>query len=50
MGSRGLTYAPLTAEILSAEISKQLCPLERELRLALHPSRFIIRDLQKKRI
>lgn len=50
MGSRGLTYAPLTAEILSSEISQQLCPLERELRLALHPSRFIIRDLKKKRI
>jgi tRNA 5-methylaminomethyl-2-thiouridine biosynthesis bifunctional protein len=50
MGSRGLTYAPLTAEVLSADINQQLCPLERELRLAMHPSRFIIRDLKKKRI
>jgi tRNA 5-methylaminomethyl-2-thiouridine biosynthesis bifunctional protein len=50
MGSRGLTYAPLTAEVLSADINRQLCPLERELRLAMHPSRFIIRDLKKKRI
>ena len=50
MGSRGLGYAPLTAEILAAEIHQQLGPLERELRQAMHPSRFLIRDLKKKRI
>ena len=50
MGSRGLGYAPLTAEVLVAEIHQQLGPLERELRKAMHPSRFLIRDLKKKRI
>lgn len=50
MGSRGLGYAPLTAELLAADISHELAPLERELRKAMHPSRFIIRDLKKKRI
>ena len=50
MGSRGLGYAPLTAEVLAAEIHQQLGPLERELRKAMHPSRFLIRDLKKKRI
>jgi tRNA 5-methylaminomethyl-2-thiouridine biosynthesis bifunctional protein len=50
MGSRGLGYAPLTAEVLAAEIHQQLGPIERELRQAMHPSRFLIRDLKKKRI
>ena len=50
MGSRGLGYAPLTAEVLAAEIHQQLGPMERELRQAMHPSRFLIRDLKKKRI
>lgn len=50
MGSRGLCYAPLTAEILAAEIAGEVPPLERELRLAMHPARFLIRDLKKKRI
>ena len=50
MGSRGLSYAPLTAEVLAAEINQQLSPVELELRQAMHPSRFLIRDLKKKRI
>jgi tRNA 5-methylaminomethyl-2-thiouridine biosynthesis bifunctional protein len=50
MGSRGLCYAPLTAEILAADIAGEVPPLERELRLAMHPARFLIRDLKKKRI
>lgn len=50
MGSRGLCYAPLTAEILATEIAGEITPLERELRLAMHPARFVIRDLKKKRI
>lgn len=50
MGSRGLCYAPLTAEILAADIAGEIPPLERELRLAMHPARFLIRDLKKKRI
>jgi len=40
----------LTAEVLAAEINQQLSPVELELRQAMHPSRFLIRDLKKKRI
>ena len=50
MGSRGLCYAPLTAELLAADIAAEIPPLERELRLAMHPARFLIRDLKKKRL
>jgi len=50
MGSRGLSYAPLTAEILACDIAGETSGLEQDLRLAMHPARFIIRDLKKKRI
>ena len=50
LGSRGLSYAPLTAEILAAEISGEIPPLQRELRLAMHPARFLIRDLKRRKI
>ena len=50
LGSRGLSYAPLTAEILASEISGEIPPLERELRLAMHPARFLIRDLKRRKI
>ena len=50
LGSRGLSYAPLTAEILAAEINGEISPLERELRLAMHPARFLIRDLKRRKI
>ncbi len=50
MGSRGLCYAPLTAELLASEIAGEIPPLERDLRLAMHPARFLIRDLKKNRL
>jgi tRNA 5-methylaminomethyl-2-thiouridine biosynthesis bifunctional protein len=50
LGSRGLSYAPLTAEILASDISGEIPPLERELRLAMHPARFLIRDLKRRKI
>ena len=50
MGSRGLCYAPLTAELLASEIAGEMPPLERDLRLAMHPARFLIRDLKKNRL
>lgn len=50
MGSRGLTYAPLCAEILASEISNQIPPIPKRIRLDIHPARFIIRDIKKKRI
>ena len=50
MGSRGLSYAPLSAEILATELAGEKPILDKDLRLALHPTRFIIRDLKKKRL
>ena len=50
MGSRGLSYAPLSAEILASELAGETAILDEDLRLALHPARFMIRDLKKKRL
>ena len=50
MGSRGLSYAPFCAEIIAAEISNQIPFIPKQIRLDIHPARFIIRDLKKKRI
>ena len=54
MGSRGLSYAPLTAELLAAEIAGETPELDeklpKELRQAMHPARFLIRDLKRNRI
>ena len=49
-GSRGLTSAPLTAELLASQICGEAPPLCRELGRALAPARFIIRDLRRNRI
>ena len=50
MGSRGLSYAPLTAELLAAEIAGEKPALSEELCQAMHPVRFLIRDLKRNRI
>ncbi len=50
LGSRGLSYAPLGAKILAAEIARKPFPLENDLRIAMHPARFIIRALKKKQL
>jgi len=50
MGSRGLSYAPLTAEVLAAQIAGETPVLEQALLNAINPARFIIRDLKRKRI
>ena len=54
MGSRGLSYAPLTAELLAAEIAGEASAfgekLPEELCQAMHPVRFLIRDLKRNRI
>ncbi|GAA4652340.1 bifunctional tRNA (5-methylaminomethyl-2-thiouridine)(34)-methyltransferase MnmD/FAD-dependent 5-carboxymethylaminomethyl-2-thiouridine(34) oxidoreductase MnmC [Kistimonas scapharcae] len=44
-GSRGLVTAPLAAEILAGYICNEPSPVPRDQRHALHPSRFMIRDL-----
>lgn len=49
LGSRGLAYAPLAANILSRLISSQFIPIERSLYTHVHPARFIIRSLIKNR-
>lgn len=49
-GSRGLTYAPLTAELIASLISGEPSPLPSDLVTALHPGRFIIRDLKRNRL
>jgi tRNA 5-methylaminomethyl-2-thiouridine biosynthesis bifunctional protein len=50
MGSRGLSYAPLTAELLAAEIAGDTPALSKELCQAMYPVRFLIRDLKRNRI
>jgi tRNA 5-methylaminomethyl-2-thiouridine biosynthesis bifunctional protein len=49
-GSRGLTYTPLCAEYLASLIAAQPLPLPREPILALHPARFLIRDLGRNKV
>ncbi|MBQ0712243.1 MAG: bifunctional tRNA (5-methylaminomethyl-2-thiouridine)(34)-methyltransferase MnmD/FAD-dependent 5-carboxymethylaminomethyl-2-thiouridine(34) oxidoreductase MnmC [Porticoccus sp.] len=46
-GSRGLSYAPICAELLASQICGEVPPLELGLRQAVHPGRFIIRDLKR---
>jgi tRNA 5-methylaminomethyl-2-thiouridine biosynthesis bifunctional protein len=48
-GSRGMSYAPLCAELLASQICGEMPPLERDLRQAIHPGRFIIRDMKRNR-
>lgn len=49
-GSRGLAYTPLCAELIASLIADQPLPLPRDLIQALHPARFLIRDLGRNRI
>ena len=49
-GSRGLVTAPLAAEILAAYICNEPSPVPRDQRHALHPSRFMIRDLVRNKV
>ena len=49
-GSRGLAYTPLSAELLAAHITGEPSPLGRDLVEALHPGRFLIRDLMRNRV
>ena len=46
-GSRGLSYAPLCAQIIANHLEHTPPPLERSLLTALNPARFIIRDLKR---
>ncbi|MFT4875079.1 bifunctional tRNA (5-methylaminomethyl-2-thiouridine)(34)-methyltransferase MnmD/FAD-dependent 5-carboxymethylaminomethyl-2-thiouridine(34) oxidoreductase MnmC [Congregibacter sp.] len=44
-GSRGLSYAAMSAELIAAQIFGEPIPLSRELQRALSPARFLIRGL-----
>ncbi len=46
-GSRGLAYIPLCTELLMAAMLGEPPPLDRALRRALHPARFLVRDLAR---
>ncbi|HEY7883731.1 MAG TPA: bifunctional tRNA (5-methylaminomethyl-2-thiouridine)(34)-methyltransferase MnmD/FAD-dependent 5-carboxymethylaminomethyl-2-thiouridine(34) oxidoreductase MnmC [Cellvibrionaceae bacterium] len=45
LGSRGLAYGPLCAELLASLITGEPLPTDPMLASALHPGRFIIRDI-----
>ncbi len=49
-GSRGLAYTPLCAELLAARISAEPSAGGRDLETALHPARFWIRNLIRRRL
>ena len=49
-GSRGLSYAPMCAELVASQICNEVPPLELDLRQALHPGRFIIRDIKRNKL
>jgi tRNA 5-methylaminomethyl-2-thiouridine biosynthesis bifunctional protein len=49
LGSRGLCSAPLTAEILAAQMSHEPLPLDRETLAALNPNRLWVRKLLKEK-
>jgi tRNA 5-methylaminomethyl-2-thiouridine biosynthesis bifunctional protein len=48
-GARGVTTTPLAAEIIAAYLEGEPQPVPESLRRALHPGRFLIRELRKKR-
>ncbi len=50
MGSRGLAYAPLCADLLTNLITGEPIPLPLELYQHLHPARFIVRDIARNRL
>jgi tRNA 5-methylaminomethyl-2-thiouridine biosynthesis bifunctional protein len=49
LGFRGLTSAPLLAEVLASQISAQAMPMAHDLLNALNPNRFLIRDLIRRK-
>ncbi len=48
LGSHGVVSAPLAAELLACHITGEPWPLERDLVTALHPARFLVRDLKRR--
>jgi tRNA 5-methylaminomethyl-2-thiouridine biosynthesis bifunctional protein len=50
LGARGLVTAPLAGEFLAAQISGGASPVGAEIAAALHPARFLVRDLKQGKI
>ena len=50
LGSRGLAYAPLAAEVLASAIDGEILPVSHDLYPHLHPARFVIRNLIRNRL
>ena len=49
LGSRGLVTAPYCAEMIAADIAAAPWPMETTLAEAIHPARFFIRDLKRRK-
>lgn len=50
LGSRGLVTAPLMAELVIAQMLGEPWPVSRAIAAAVHPNRFVIRDLRRHRL
>lgn len=50
LGSRGLTTAPLCAELLASQIMREPLPMANNLLDALNPNRFLIRALIRRQV
>jgi len=50
LGARGLVAAPLAAELLACQIGGEPWPVERDIANALHPARFLVRDLKRLKV
>jgi tRNA 5-methylaminomethyl-2-thiouridine biosynthesis bifunctional protein len=50
LGARGLVTAPLAGEFLAAQISGGHWPVGAEVAAALHPARFMVRDLKRTKL
>lgn len=49
-GSRGMITAPLSGEVLAAYMDGELFPLSESLIQAIHPNRFLLRDLIRQKL
>jgi tRNA 5-methylaminomethyl-2-thiouridine biosynthesis bifunctional protein len=47
LGARGYQFAPLMADLLADMIAGKPLPLEKDLVEAVHPARFLIRDMKR---
>ncbi|MGE3335921.1 MAG: bifunctional tRNA (5-methylaminomethyl-2-thiouridine)(34)-methyltransferase MnmD/FAD-dependent 5-carboxymethylaminomethyl-2-thiouridine(34) oxidoreductase MnmC [Rhodospirillaceae bacterium] len=50
LGARGAVSAPLAAELLACHITGEPWPMERDIATALHPARFLVRELKRREI